>query len=149
MKRLLLILLGTILVIGVLAGAGYAGYGVGFRQGAQQILANGDAPLPARPDRFEPGEMPSHNFDRDFDRGFNRDFPRRIIRNPHRGGGFVFFVPLILLGHIAIWGLILLLIYLLFTRGGWTITRTGQTVQSSSPNVETESKQQEQESKNE
>jgi len=148
MKRVLITLLGAILVIGALAGAGFAGYRIGFNQGAQ-ISANGDMPFPARPDHFGPREMPSYNFDRDFDRGFNRDFPRRIIRNPLRGGGFGFFGPLMFFGHIAIWGLILLLIYLLFTRSGWTITRTQQTVQSTSPNVETESKQQEQESKNE
>lgn len=150
MKRLLLTLLAAILVIGALAGAGYAGYHVGLRQGAQQILANGNAPLPARPDRLGPGEIPFPSFDRDFDRGFNREFPRGGFRMTHSGrGGLGFFSPFMFLGQLAFWGLIILLIYLLFTRSGWTITRTGQSVQSTSPNIETEPKSQEQEMKNE
>ena len=148
MKRVLLTLLAAILIIGALAGAGYAGYRVGFRQGAQQISANGDAPLPARPDRFGPGEMPSHNFDRDFVRGFNRDFPRGGFRMLHRPG-FGFFSPFMFLGQIAFWGLIILLVYLLFTRSGWRLTRTQQTVQSVPPDVDAEPIHPEQESKNE
>ena len=147
MKRLLLILLGAILVIGALAGAGFAGYRIGLNQGTQ-ISANGDAPLPARPDRFGPMEIPSHNFDRDFDRGFNREFPRGGFRMMRRGG-LGFFSPFMFLGQLAFWGLIILLIYLLFTRSGWTIARTGQSVQSTSPSIETEPKPQEQETKNE
>jgi hypothetical protein len=146
MKRVLLTLLGAILVIGALAGTGFAGYRIGFNQGAQ-ISANGDVPLPARPDRFGPHEMPFHQFDREFDRGFNRGFPHGGFRMMRRGFGF--FSPFMFLGQIAFWGLVILLIYWLFTRSGWTITRTQQTIQNTSPNVETESKPQEQESKNE
>jgi hypothetical protein len=147
MKRVLLTLLGAILVIGALAGVGFAGYRIGFNHGAQ-ISANGDVPLPARPDRFDPQGMPFHHFDGDFDRGSNRGFPHGGFRMMHRGG-FGFFAPLMFLGQIAFWGLIILVLYLLFTRSGWTITRTQQTAQSSSPNTETESKPQEAESKNE
>lgn len=148
MKRVLFILLGAILVIGALAGAGFAGYRIGFSQGAG-VSAKSDNPLPVHPDRFGPQGVPPHNFDRDFDRGFNRDIPRGGFRMLRRGGGFGFFGPLMFLGHIAFWGLIILLVYLLFTRSGWRLTRTQQTVQSAPPNVETVSKPQEQEQKNE
>ena len=143
MKRILLTLLGVIVVIGALASAGFAGYRIGFNQGAQ-----GDSPLHVRPDRLDPQGMPHHNFDRDFDRIFNHGFPHRGFRMMHRGG-FGFFAPLMFLGQIAFWGLIILLVYLIFTRSGWRITRTQPTVQSAAPRVETESKSQEQESKNE
>ena len=146
MKRVLLTLLGAILVIGALAGAGFAGYRIGFSQGAQ-ISVNADSPLPARPDRFGPQGIRPHDFDRDFDRGFNRGFPHGGFRMMRRGFGF--FPPFMFLGQIAFWGLIILLIYLLFTRSGWTITRTQQAAQSSSANTETESKPQEPGSKNE
>lgn len=143
MKRILLTLLGIILVIGVLAGAGLVGYRIGLNQGAQKS-ANGGIPLPARPDRVDP----FHQFDRDFAHGFNREFPRGGFRMMHRGG-FGFFGPLMFLGRIAFWGLIILVVYLLFTRSGWRITRTQPTMQSPSPSVGTESKPQEPESKNE
>ena len=145
MKRILLTLLGIILVIGVLAGAGFVGYRIGLNQGVQKS-ANGGIPLPARPNRLGPLGIP--NFDREFDRGFNREFPRGGFRMMHRGG-FGFFGPLMFLGHIAFWGLIILLVYLLFTRSGWRITRTQTTIQSPSPSVGAESKPQEPESKNE
>jgi hypothetical protein len=147
MKKVLLTLLAAILIIGALAGAGYAGYHIGFRQGAQQILANGDAPLPARPDRFGPGEIPFQSFDRDFDRGFNREFPRGGFRMMQRGFGF--FSPFMFLGQIAIWGLLILFAYWLFTRSGWQLTRTQQTVQNPHPNVEEEPKPEEQKPENE
>jgi len=143
MKRLLLTLLGTIVVIGVLAGAGYAGYRMGFRQGAQ-VSPNGEIPRPARPDHLDP----FHSFNRDFDHGFNRGFPRGGFRMMHRGG-FGFFGPFMFLGHIAFWGLILLLVYLLFTRSGWRITRTEQMVQQAPPNTQNVTTVQKEETKNE
>ncbi|MCI0554234.1 MAG: hypothetical protein L0287_25070 [Anaerolineae bacterium] len=149
MKRLLLILLAAVLVIGVLAGAGYAGYRIGFRQGVR-TSSNGDAsPFAVRPD-FNSERRP-FPLERGFDRGFDRGFPHRGFQMTHsdRGRGFGFFAPFRFLGQLAIWGLIILLIYLLFARSGWRLTRTGQTVQSTSPNVEPEPKPQEQGSKNE
>jgi hypothetical protein len=149
MKRVFLTLLGAIVLIGALAGAGFAGYRLGLRQG-MQVSVNGDIPFPVRPDRLGPQEMPRQFFNRDFDRGFNRDFPRGGFRMTHSGrGGFGFFSPFMILGHIVFWGLIILMVYLLFTRSGWTLTRTQQPVQGTSPNIEAESKPQEQETKNE
>ena len=147
MKRLLLTLLAAIFVIGALAAAGFAGYRIGFSEGAG-VSANGDSSLPVRPDRLGPPGNPHHDFDRDFDRGFNRGFPRGGFRMM-RGGGFGFFGPLMFLGHIAFWILIILLVYWLFTRNGWRITRTEQTVQQASPNVQTVTKIEEQGSENE
>lgn len=147
MRKVLLTLFAAILVIGALAGAGFAGYRIGFNQGAQ-VSANGDTPLPTRPDRFGPRDMPFHNFGREFERGFNHGFPQGRFRMIHHGG-FGLFGPFMFLEHIAFWGLIILLVYWLFTRSGWRLTRMQQTVQSTPPNVETESKLQEQEPKNE
>jgi len=143
MRRILLTLLGAIVVIGVLAGAGFAGYRIGFNQGAQ-VSANGAVPRPVRPDRIDP----FHNFDGDFGHGFNHNFPRGGFRMMGRGG-FGFFGPLMLLGHLAFWGLIILLIYWLFTRSGWRITRTEQTVQQAPPTTQTVTTAQEEETKNE
>ena len=143
MKRVLLTLLGVIVVISVLAGAGFAGYRIGFQQAAQ-VSANGEIPRPARPDRLDP----FHSFDRGLDRGFNRDFPRGGFRMMNRGG-FSFFGPFMFLAHIAIWALIILGIYWLFTRSGWRITRTQQTVQNTTPTGEIVTKTEEQETQNE
>ena len=146
MKRVLLTLLGVVLVIGVLAGAGYAGYQIGFRQGAR-TSSNGDAvPFVGRPDfNFERVPFP---FERGFERRFDRGFPPSGF-HMMRPGGFGFFSPLMFLGQLVFWGLIILLIYWLFTRSGWRLTRTEQTVQRTSPNGETVTKIEEQETKNE
>ena len=144
MKKILLTLLGIVLVIGVLAGAGFAGYHIGFRQGAR-TASNSDALQPpfVRGPNFDREERPALPLDRGFERRFDRGF--RIM---HRGG-FGFFSPFMFLGHITLWGLILLLVYLLFTRSGWRLTRTEQTVQKTSPNMETVTTVQEEETKNE
>jgi hypothetical protein len=67
-----------------------------------------------------------------------------------RRGGFGFFAPLRFLVHIAIWGLIILLVYLLFTRSGLRLSVTREPVQSAPANVEPrpEPKPDEQESEN-
>ena len=148
MKRILLTLLGIVFVIGVLAGIGYAGYQIGFRQGARTASNSGGSPSVDRPD-FNSERLP-FPLDRGFERGFDRDFPRGGFRMTHSDrGGFGFFDPFMFLGHIVFWGLILLLAYLLFTRSGWRLTRTEQTVQRTPPNGETVTKIEEQETKNE
>ena len=143
MKRVFLTLLGIIVVIGALAGAGFAGYRIGFNQGAQ-VSANVEIPRPALPDRLDP----FHGFDRGFDRAFKHSFPDRGFRMMHRGG-FGFFAPFMFLAHVAIWALIILGIYWLFTRSGWRITRTQQTVQNTTPTGGTVTKTEEQETQNE
>ena len=131
MKKVLLTLLVTILVLGLFAAAGYTGYRFGYAQGVQ-ATANGDVLRPGlRPfDDFGPRGMPMHNFG--FGRGFNRGF------GP--GGfpmmGFGFFSPLMLLGRIAVLALIVWFVYWLFTRSGWRLTR--QTTESVPPKTENE-----------
>ena len=142
MKRVFLILLGIVVVLGVLAGTGFAGYQIGLRQGARASSNEEIGPFLDRP-----------NFDLErgpfaFDRGFERGLPRGGFRMTHRSG-FGFFGPFMFLGHILFWGLIILLTYWIFTRSGWRLTRTEQTVQHTSPNVQTVTTVQEDETKNE
>lgn len=143
MKRLLLTLLGIVFVIAVLAGAGFAGYQIGFHQGARTATGDGSS-FVGRPDFTERLPFP---LERGFERGFDRGFPHGGFRMMDRGG-FGFFSPFLFLGHLVFWGLIILLIYLLFTRSGWKLTRTEQTVQLTSPNSQTVTTVQE-ETKNE
>ena len=147
MKRILLTLLAAVLVIGVLAGAGYAGYRFGFRQGAR-TSSNGDAsPFVGRPEINS--ERPPFPLERGFDRDFNRGFPHGGFQIMRHRGGLGFFSTFMFLGQIAFWGLIFLLVYLLFTRSGFIISRTQQTVQNTPASVETEIKPQEQAPQNE
>jgi uncharacterized membrane protein len=134
MKRVLLTLLGLIVVVGLFAAAGFAGYRFGYAQGAQ-VTANGDAPQLRPFDEFGPRRMPMHRFD--FDRGFSRGF--RMGDFPRDGFpmmGFGFFSPWMLLGRIAILALIVWFIYWLFTRSGWRLTR--QTTEGVAPKTENE-----------
>ena len=120
MKKVLLTLLGIIVVLGVLAGAGFTGYRIGYQQGA---VANTDGitvPL-MHGFRLDPQEMPMHNFGRDLDRGYNRGFnPGGYIR---QGRGMGFFSPLMSLGHIIFWVAVIWLVYWLVKKSGWRITR--------------------------
>ncbi len=129
MKKIILTLLGIVVVLGLFAAAGYAGYRIGYAQG-RQTTTNGSATRPqqVRPfDNFGPRGMPGRNFGFGFGRGFHRGF----------GGfpmvpmmGFGFFSPLMFLGRILVFALIVWFIYWLFTRSGWRLTRTTQTVQT-------------------
>ena len=146
MKRILLTLLGIVFLISVLAGIGYAGYQIGFHQGARTASNSDGSPSVGRLD-FNSERLP-FPLDREFERGFDRDFPRGGFQMIHNDrGGFGFFGPFMFLGHLVFWSLILLLAYWLFTCSGWKLTRTQQTVQRTSPNAETVTR--EQETKNE
>lgn len=145
MKRIFLILLGIVVVLGVLAGVGFAGYQIGVRQSAHISINAEELPSVGRPN-FD-SERGPFAFDRDFEHRFDRGFPQGGFRMTHRGG-FSFFGPFMFLGHILFWGLIILLAYWLFTRSGWRLTRTEQTVQQTSPTTQTATTVQE-ETKNE
>jgi len=144
MKKVILSIIGAVLVIGLFAGAGFAGYRIGYTRGVQ-ASANGDAPLSDRSERFGPERMPMPNFGREFDRGF----PRGEFQMMHRGRGFGMFSPLMFLAHIAIWALVIGLVYLLFTRSGLRLSLTKQPVQNPSADIESEAKPQDQNSENE
>lgn len=152
MKKVILSIIGVVLVIGLFAGAGFAGYRIGYFRGVQ-ASANGDAPLFGRFERFGPQRMPMPNFGRDFergfDRGFNHGFPREGFHMMQRGRGFGMFSPLIFLAQLTIWALLIGLVYLLFTRSGLRLSLTKQPVQDPPANIETGAKPQDQNSENE
>lgn len=125
MKKVLLTLLGIIVVVGALAGAGFAGYRIGFRQGAAantKIVSQ--VPLPEK--GFDPRNLPMPNFGRNFERGFRQDFGPRGLGMMERGPGgrgFGFFGPLFFLARLAFWVLIIWLGFLVLRNSGWTLTR--------------------------
>ncbi len=135
MKKVFLTLLGIIVVVGVLAGAGFAGYRFGYMHGA---VANADGlSQPAlRGHGFGLQGMPMHNFGNNFERGFN-NMPghQGFMDRGMRGGGMGFFSPFHFLARIAVFGLILWLAYKLFTGNGWKLSLTRQTIDN--PKVET------------
>jgi hypothetical protein len=141
MKKVLLTLLTVVLVLGLFAAAGYAGYRFGFMRGAQ-MTANGNPSGPqVRPfDNFDRPRMPMHDFGDDFGRGIRRGFGMRGF--PMMGMGFGFFSPLMFLGRIVVFALIIWFIYWLFTRSGWRLTRTTQITEPQPPQpTETETKE--------
>jgi hypothetical protein len=128
MKKVLLTILAVIVIVGALAGVGFAGYRIGYVQGA---AANGNAPFFARPDRMNPN-MP----------GFHRDFG--MWKQPYhtpimgRGGfGFSLFTPFRFLWNIAVLALIIWFVYWLFTQSGWRITRQ-TTTETETPAAKTD-----------
>ena len=141
MKKVLLTLLTVILVLGLFAAAGYAGYRFGYMRGAQ-ITANAGTPNGApnpqlRPfDNFDRRGMPMRNFGDDFGRGLRRGFGMRGF--PMMGMGFGFFSPLMFLGRIFVFALIVWFIYWLFTRSGWRLTRTAPVTETPSKPAETD-----------
>ena len=133
MKKVLLTILAVIVVAGVLAGAGFAGYRIGYQQGAHSTLTTNTTPNDKTPFMHPFGfqDMPMHNFGRDSDRGFSHGFgPGGFGMR----GGMGFFAPLMFLGRILFWGLVIWFAYWLFTKSGWKLSRTPQPVES--PKVE-------------
>jgi hypothetical protein len=121
MKRVLLTLLIIVVVLGLFAATGFAGYRIGLMRGAQ-LTANGAPPNgQVRPfgNLDRPG-MP--NFGDDFGRGLRRDF--RFGRGPMMGMGFGIFSLFGFLARIAVLALIIWFVYWLVTRSGWRLTRT-------------------------
>lgn len=133
MKRVFLILLGIVVVIGILAGAGFAGYQIGFLQGARPSSNDDVSPSVGRPS-FD-SERGPFAFDRGFERRFNHGFPHGGFRMMHRAqrGGFGL---LRFFSQLALLGLLGFIAFLLFERSGWRLTRTEQTVQQTSPTTQ-------------
>jgi hypothetical protein len=133
MKKVLLTLLALVVVVGVLAGAGFAGYRIGYRQG---VLATTNADTTVRP--FVPGNdlnlrrMPMHEFGQGMNR-FHPGFGPGGVRMMPFGRGFgFFFSPIRLLIQLAFLGFIIWLVYKLLT--GWRLSLTRTAVES--PRVE-------------
>jgi len=138
MKKVLLTLLTVVVVLGLFAATGYAGYRIGIMRGAQ-ITANGGIPNPQlRPfDNFDRRGMP--NGGDDFGRGLRRGFGMRGF--PMMGMGFGLFSLFMFLARIAVFALIIWFIYWLFTRSGWQLTRTVQAAEAQPKPTETEPKE--------
>ncbi|MFZ5884650.1 MAG: hypothetical protein ACOYYI_12805 [Chloroflexota bacterium] len=115
MKKFLLTLLAVIVILGAAAGIGFAGYRIGYVQGA---AADGNAPFLMRPERINPNTMP--NFRRDF------GIWRQPYHPPMMGRGIFgisLFTPFRFLWNIAVFALIVWFVYWLFTQSGWRLTR--------------------------
>jgi uncharacterized membrane protein len=114
MKKVLLTLLVVIVVFGLFAATGYAGYRYGYSQGVQAGV-NGANELPGfHPfNDFGPRGMPMHRFG--FEHGWGSGgYPMM---------GFGFFSPWMLLWRIVVLALIVGFVYWLFARSGWRLTR--------------------------
>jgi hypothetical protein len=137
MKKVLLTLLGVIVVVGLLGGAGFIGYRTGFNQGTRAFAARqaAAAQLPPQNKNVNPNGQPPQNFNRgfgfqnmpgrNFGNGMNRSFNRGfgMMMNGGRGFGGGFFGPFQFLFRIAVFAFIIWVIYMLFKGGGWTLTR--------------------------
>jgi len=121
MKKVLLTLLTIVVVLGLFAATGYAGYRIGLMRGAQ-ITANGATPnQQIRPfGNLDRRGMP--NFGNDFGRGGPRGFGMRGF--PMMGTGFGIFSMFGFLARIAVFALVIWFGYWLFARSGWRLTRT-------------------------
>lgn len=124
MKKLLLSLLAIVVVLGLFAAAGYAGYRFGYVQGVQSKATANSAPSsPAlRPFGnfnfgFGPRSMPMRRFHS------GRDLPRG--RGPIRGFGFFPLVASLAraLALALIFVLVVGFVFWLFARSGWHLTR--------------------------
>jgi hypothetical protein len=134
MKKVLLTLLGIIVVVGILAGAGFVGYRMGYNHGAVAV-SNRAAQLPQQNrgfdqrgmpmmrgfgDDFGLRGMPMHNFGNGFERGFG---PGGFGMMGRGRGGFGFFGLFGSLLHLAVPALIIWVAYKLIKNSGWTLTR--------------------------
>lgn len=117
MKKFLLTLLAVTVVVGALAGVGYAGYRMGY---AQAAVSSGNAPFFGRAEHMNPNFMPMPNFGREF------GFHTQPYHSPMMGRGVFginYFSPLRILWNIAILALIVWFFVWLFTKSGWRIVR--------------------------
>ena len=126
MKKFLLTLLAVIVIVGVLAGVGFAGFRIGYNNAA---TGTGNVPAVGRYYHMDPDRMPMYRY--------NEGFGSRMMPYgaPMMGrGGFGFFSPLHFLWNILVIGLIVWFVYWLFTKSGWRITR--EKTENTSPKTE-------------
>lgn len=123
MKKVLLTLLSVIVILGALAGAGFAGYRVGYNQGA---VASGNAPAIGRFQQMDPHEMPMQRFGNDFGpRSQQFHGPMMMER-----GGFRSFSPFHFIWNIIVLGLVIWFVYWLISKSGWQISRKAEIVET-------------------
>ncbi|HLO29579.1 MAG TPA: hypothetical protein VK249_10615 [Anaerolineales bacterium] len=132
MKKVVLTLLAVIVVLGLFAAAGYAGYRFGYAQGAQVAASSNPARPQLRPfDDFGQRGIPGRNFGFGFERGMRRGFGMFPMM------GFGFFSPFMFLGRLAVLALVIWFIYWLFIRSGWRLTRAPQTITTQNTTTQT------------
>ncbi|HLA08633.1 MAG TPA: hypothetical protein VJ022_14405 [Anaerolineales bacterium] len=139
MKKVLLSLIAIFLILGVLGGAGLAGYRIGTMQGALPGEDGNIAPF-AYGFKFGPQGMPMHNFQRGHYHGFHHLGGPGGFGMMGSGWGFGLFSPLYLLARLAVLGLILWLVYKLFKGNGWQLSLTRQTAENAKVDVTTTDK---------
>ena len=123
MKKILLTLLGVIVILGALAGVGFAGYRIGYNQGA---VASGNAPAFGHFQQMDPHEMPMQRFGDGFGpRSQQFHAPMMMGR-----GGFRSFSPFHFIWNIVVLGLVIWFVYWLFTKSGWQISRKAETTKT-------------------
>ena len=138
MKRVLFTLLTIVVVLGLFAATGYAGYRIGLMRGAQLTVNTGTPNQQIRPfGNFDRRGMP--DFGDNFGRGLRRDFGMRGF--PMMGMGFGLFSLFALLARIAVFVLIVWFVYWLFARSGWRLTRTVATAEPQPQPSEPEAKE--------
>ncbi len=142
MKKFLLSLLAIIVVLGLFATAGYAGYRFGYIQGVHATAKGNNSTAPLQPQTrpfngFGPRRMPMNRYG--LQRGFGRGgFPLL---------GFGLFAIFGTLVRIAIIVLVVWFIYWLFIHSGWRLTRVTQTTAPPPPPSSAESENQDMEIK--
>ena len=121
MKKWIIRIIVAILVIGAFAGVGFTAYQMGYSHGAQASVNIENKPPFA--EHFDQGKMPEFQ-SRFPDRGFDSGFPHQEFQMRHHGGGFGFFSPFMFLARIALFGLVIWLIYMMFKGNGWQLSLT-------------------------
>ena len=134
MKKWILGIVITILALGALAGVGFAGYRIGFMQGARLTQTvrtpnnnNVAPPFANRSNRFNQNNMPQFHPDMN-DRNFGPGFGINRFPMTRMGRGFGFFSPFQFIWRVVIFGLIIWFFYWLFAKSGWQLTRKSQPV---------------------
>ena len=134
MRRVLLTLLAIVLIAGVLAGVGFLGYRLGYRQGAL-AASNGDLTVVpfGRDNDFNWGRMPMDRFHERVGPGLHLQIRPGGFGMMPGVGGFGIFRSLGLLIQLAILGFVVWLVYKLLT--GWRLSLTPRSAPAS-PRVE-------------
>lgn len=127
MKKTLLVILAIVLSLGALAGAGFAGFHLGYARGATTTEGKADT-LFGGHRFFGPDNMPGHRFNND-DRGVHRGQMPDGFGMMHHGKGFGFASPFFSLIKIALLGLLIWAGYKLLAGRGWTLTFTRQVME--------------------
>ena len=125
MKKILLVILVIFVAAGALAGAGFAGYHLGYARNSMFSQGKADTVFGHKDRFFSPNDMPGYGYHQN-DRGFRQGFGPGGFSRMDRGGGFGHFGPISFLFRIALLGLIVWLAYRLFKGNGWQLSLTRQ-----------------------